>query len=63
MTYEQRQILEGLLVWIPILVIYLLRNTKLGFLWKGLRMFFIVLLLTLGANYAKKSVKEWWEKD
>jgi len=62
MTYEQTEQLQGLLVIVVIFVIYLLRNTPLGFLWKILRLFLIVLFVTLFANYAKKEIKEWWNK-
>ena len=31
--------------------------------WNLLVMAGWVLILTLGANYAKKSIKEWWKKD
>jgi uncharacterized membrane protein YkvI len=46
-------------------VLYLLRNTNAFFrvLWKIIAMFFIVLFATLMANYAKKEIKEWWNKD
>ena len=32
-------------------------------LWYIIKMFFIVAFATLMANYAKKSLKEWWKKD
>ena len=32
-------------------------------LWYIIKMFFIVAFATLMANYAKKSIKEWWRKD
>jgi len=43
---------------------FLLRDSP-GFssIWKCFKYFFIVGLLNLGGNYAKKSVKEWWNKD
>jgi hypothetical protein len=44
------------------LVLYLLRNTPLGFLWKLYKGFWAILFITLFANYAKKEIKEWWEK-
>ena len=46
-------------------VLYLLRNTNAFFrvIWKVVATFFIVLFATLMANYVKKEVKEWWNKD
>lgn len=34
-----------------------------GPIYHVVRMFFIVLFITLFANYAKKEIKEWWNKD
>lgn len=49
-------------VWGSILLIYLLRNTFIlcKVLWQPIRIFLIVLLVTLFANYAKDSIKKWW---
>ena len=46
-------------------VLYLLRNTNTFFrvVWKVVATFFIVLFATLMANYVKKEIKQWWEKD
>lgn len=44
-------------------VIFLLRNTAFGFLWKIVKWFFVIMILMLSADLAKKSVKEWWNKD
>lgn len=63
MTYEQTNQIHGLLIVAVIFVFWILRNTPLGFLWKFTRMFLIVLFMVLAANYAKKSLKEWWNKD
>jgi hypothetical protein len=32
-------------------------------LWWFFKWFFIMLLVVLSVNYAKKEVKEWWKKD
>lgn len=45
------------------LVLWLIKDTPLGFLWKWYKLFWLVLFATLFINYAKKQVKEWWEKD
>lgn len=45
------------------IVIFLLRNTAFGFLWKIVKWFFIIMLVMLSADLVKKSVKEWWNKD
>lgn len=61
MTYEQTDQLYAFLITIVIFVIYLLRNTPLGFLWKIVQLFLIVLFATLFANYAKDKIKDWWK--
>jgi hypothetical protein len=55
--------IEGLCWWIAIGLLYLLRNTNPLFkkMWYVVRMFFIVLLVTLFANFAKDRIKEWWK--
>ena len=50
------------LAWALVIFTYITRNTFLGFLWRYMKIFFIVLLVTLGANYAKGKVKDWWNK-
>jgi hypothetical protein len=45
------------------LVLWLIKDTPLGFLWKWYKLFWLVLFATLFVNYAKKQVKEWWKKD
>ena len=52
------------IVWGSILLIYLLRNVFILFkvLWYPIRLFLIVLLVTLFANYAKDGIKKWWSK-
>jgi hypothetical protein len=45
-------------------LLWLFRNVPIiGSIWKIVSMFFIVLFLTLFANYAKKELKIWWNKD
>jgi hypothetical protein len=58
------QEVQSVFLWLIILALYLLRNTNPAFkkIWYFVRMFFIVLLLTLGANYAKDKIKDWWSK-
>lgn len=65
MTYEQEQQLTGLLMIGAIFLLYLLRNVHpiFGGTWKIVRLFGIILFVTLFANYAKKEIKEWWNKD
>ena len=64
MILEKKEI-ESLFLWCVIGVLYLLRNKNPFFksIWKFIRIFFLVLLATLTVNYAKKSIKEWWNKD
>lgn len=37
-----------------------LRNTPLGFLWEIYKWIWIILLAALLIDYAKKSIKDWW---
>ena len=63
MTYEQKQLFEGLLAWGVIGLLYLLRNVHPAFgkIWFVVKWFFIILIATLTINYAKDKVKEWWK--
>jgi cell division protein FtsW (lipid II flippase) len=56
---------RSILLLVIIGVLYLLRNTNTFFrvIWKVVATFFIVLFATLMANYVKKELKEWWNKD
>ena len=60
MTYDDKVLLIGLLI---IVVAWLLRKTSLGFLWRMIKMFFMVLFAVLAAGLIKKEVKAWWNKD
>jgi hypothetical protein len=64
MSYEQKQLLEGLLAWSVIALLYLFRNYHpiLNRIWNLVRLFLIVLLTVLTVNYAKGKIKEWWSK-
>ena len=62
MTYEQHNQITGLILIGTFFVLWLLRDTPLGFLWKGTRLFLLVLFAMLAANYVKKELKEWWNK-
>jgi hypothetical protein len=61
MTSHEHNII--ILYGILLVVIFLLRNTPLGFLWKWFKIFMIVLFATLLADHIKKDVKAWWNKD
>jgi len=44
--------------------LYINRNSKVGGgLWTIYKLFWGMLLLILSVNFAKKEVKEWWNKD
>ena len=45
------------------LVLWLLKDTPLGFLWRTYKIFWIVLFATLLLNKFKGDIKEWWDKD
>ena len=50
-------------IWI-VIIIYIFRHKPIcGLLWKGISFFGVILLIVLGANYAKKEVKKWWKED
>jgi hypothetical protein len=59
MSYDNKVLLIGLLI---IFVAWLLRKTSLGFLWRMIKMFFLVLFVALSADLLKKEIKEWWNK-
>jgi energy-coupling factor transporter transmembrane protein EcfT len=61
-TFTHDEIVLLVVIGLITLVLYLLRNTPLGFLWKIYKWFWAILFVTLFANYAKKEIKEWWEK-
>lgn len=64
MSHDEYQSFVYLLgVGVITLVLWLIKDTPLGFLWKWYKLFWIVLFATLFVNYAKKQVKEWWKKD
>ena len=44
------------------LVLWLLKVTPLGFLWKAYKWFWVILFAVLMANYVKKEIKDWWKK-
>ena len=44
------------------LVLWLLKDTPLGFLWKVYKWFWVILFSVLMANYVKKEIKDWWKK-
>ena len=54
---------KGAGILLIILGFYIVRNTPFGFLWKYTKIFFTVLLVILAANFVKKEVKEWWNKN
>jgi hypothetical protein len=56
---------KSIICWVGLIIVtsvlWLLRDTKLGFLWRIYKMFWIILFATLLANYAKDKVKDWWK--
>ena len=60
--YDQnaRQSIE-IFVLIGIFVLFLLRKTKIGFLWKYFETFLLIVLFVLLAGYAKDKIKDWWK--
>jgi hypothetical protein len=64
MTYDEINQLYAVLFLAAIFVLYLLRNVHPIFyiIWRVISLFFIILFITLLANYAKKEIKDWWSK-
>ncbi len=58
---------EGLVAFfglvIATLLLRLLKGTPFEGIWKVWKYFFVVLFITLTANFLKKEIKEWWLKD
>jgi hypothetical protein len=52
-----------IMAWGLVLVLYLLRDTAIGFLWDWMKMLLAIFVATLGINYFKKGIKAWWGKD
>lgn len=57
--------LQSLMLCGLILLLYLIRNQHpiLKQLWKYVRLFLIILLVTLSANFIKKQLKSWWNEN
>jgi len=57
-------VIFNIIFWGLVYIIYKNRNKSKDMvgLWRIISMFFTVLLVTLGANYTKKKVKDWWSK-
>lgn len=63
MSYEtQQQLIVLITLALVTLGLYALKNTPLGFLWKIYKWFWVVLFITLLANYAKDEIKKWLSK-
>ena len=54
----------NIVFWGVIWVLYKSRNASPWNqkVWDGIKWFFIIVLVVLGANYTKKKVKDWWSK-
>lgn len=61
-TYSNAEITNTVIVLVITLVLYLLRNTPLGFLWQIYKWFLIILFATLLIGGIKKSIKDWWQE-
>ena len=63
-TISMSNIIFNIIFWTIIIALYRSRNKteQNKKMWHGVQVFFAVLLVTLGANYAKKSIKDWWSK-
>ena len=46
-----------------IVLSFIFRKTIIGgTIWGWWKLFFLILIITLGANYGKDKIKEWWRK-
>lgn len=63
-TITFKEAMFNIIFWSILLLLYATRNVSEinRKIWDVVQMFFTVLLLILGANYAKKEIKEWWNK-
>jgi len=62
LTFGQSMVL--LLAFAITFVAYLLKDVPgLGGIWYVIKIFWIVIFGTLLFNFAKKNIKEWWNKD
>ena len=56
---------KSIICWVGLIIVtsvlWLLRDTKLGFLWRVYKVFWVILFATLLANYAKDKIKDWWK--
>ena len=56
--------IEGLMIWAVIIVIYLLSKTNSAFknIWSWIGMFLMCVLIVLSFGYVSDSVKKWWKE-
>ena len=58
---------ELLTLIVPILIIFLVYGTRnikgMEWIWTGVKGLGVIFLIFLSANYMKKGVKDWWNKD
>ncbi|MEI6190464.1 MAG: hypothetical protein WCP61_08595 [Chitinophagia bacterium] len=64
LSYDEKESIEYFIILsLTTYILWSIRNTPLGFLWKWYKLFWLVLFAILLLNYAKKQFKEWWKKD
>jgi len=58
------QAMVGVIFFLICFIAYILRDVPgLGGFWYVIKIFLFVVFGTLLANFAKKEIKEWWNKD
>jgi len=64
MIIPMKSIIVNIIFWGLVYVLYKnkSKSKETAGLWRLVSTFLAVLLATLGANYAKKSIKDWWSK-
>lgn len=64
MIIPMKSIIVNIIFWGLVYVLYKnkSKSKETAGLWRLVSTFLAVLLATLGANYAKKEIKEWWNK-
>lgn len=55
---SHKELMDVIIFWSVIFLIFLIGGAP----WRAVKLFFIVLLATLGINFVKKEVKDWWNK-
>ena len=64
MEYEKQQMVYAWIMLGGVIVVYLLRNVHwvFKFIWSIISLFLTAILIVVFANYAKDTIKKWWNE-